>query len=118
MRATFLRAAALALGLGLAAAAPVGAINATALPDRKELQSGEVLVVTVLVKDAPTVPTVRPDPVADCTIIPLGPGRRTTPELADGGRLSEAITNLSNRITGALDNLPDSKEKAKAAEAI
>jgi hypothetical protein len=114
MRGTFLPAA-LALGLGLAAVSPAGAaVTATAAPDRKELYLGQVLVVTVVVKDAAGLPTVRPDAVSACTITPLGPGQRTGSDRTDGARLSGAVLGLVNRLTSQLDSAPDSKEKAQA----
>jgi hypothetical protein len=109
-----LSSAILTLCLGLAAAPSVEAFSATARPDRTEVRLGEVLVVTVCVMDAPALPTVRPEPVADCTITSLGPGRRTTPDLADGSRVGEAILKLANRISGQLDALPGGKERDKA----
>jgi hypothetical protein len=111
----------LSLCLALAAASPGRATTATARPDRKEVHLGGVFVVTVLVKDAPTLPTVRPESAEDCLITPLGPGQRAT-DAADGGRLTERLLGLANRISGQLDSMPNGKDKekaqAQAAEAL
>jgi hypothetical protein len=114
MRGTFLPAA---LILSLAAASTAGAaFTATAVPDRKELYLGQVLVVTVMVKDAAGQPTVRPDAVSACTITPLGPGRRTGggPGRADGERLSGAVLGLVDRLNKQLEGAPPGKEKTQA----